>query len=138
MSVQAPAPAAPELVRRRAGRLVAGVCGGVADHLGIPVVWVRAAFVVLAALNGAGVLGYGLLWVFVRQERADVDRRVSPMERRQALGLVALGIGAGLAAAAAGNALVGWIVGPLGVAAVGAAVVWREADESQRRRWAQG
>ena len=30
---------------------------------------------------------------------------------------------------------IGWVVGPLGVAAVGAAVVWREADESQRRRW---
>ena len=33
--------------------------------------------------------------------------------------------------------MVGWVVGPLGVAAVGAAVVWREADETQRRRWAR-
>ena len=40
------------------------------------------------------------------------------------------GIGVGLAAAALGNTVVGWIVGPLGVAAVGAAVVWREADET--------
>ena len=30
------------------------------------------------------------------------------------------------------------MVGPLGVAAVGAAVVWREADETQRKRWAGG
>ncbi|MGH3588410.1 MAG: sensor histidine kinase, partial [Pseudonocardia sp.] len=44
----------------------------------------------------------------------------------------------GLAAAALGNTVVGWIVGPLGVAAVGAAVVWREADESQRKRWTAG
>jgi signal transduction histidine kinase len=34
--------------------------------------------------------------------------------------------------------VIGWVVGPLGVAAVGAAVVWREADETQRRRWADG
>ncbi|MEU4742593.1 PspC domain-containing protein, partial [Actinosynnema sp. NPDC023658] len=29
---------------RRAGRVVAGVAGGVADHLGIEVFWVRAVF----------------------------------------------------------------------------------------------
>src|SRR6185437_6952660 len=44
--------ATPALVRRRNGRFVAGVAGGVADHLGVNVLWVRAAFVVLAAING--------------------------------------------------------------------------------------
>ena len=117
---------------------MAGVAGGVADHLGVDVLWVRTAFVVLAAVNGAGALAYGLLWIFVRQEQAEVHRPLGRVERQQALGLAALGIGAGLAAAALGNTVVGWIVGPLGVAAVGAAVVWREADESQRRRWTAG
>nr|WP_232663962.1 ATP-binding protein [Pseudonocardia sp. TRM90224] len=128
----------PALVRRRSGRFVAGVAGGVADHLGVQVLWVRAAFVVLCAISGAGALAYGLLWIFVRQESSEVARKLGRAERQQALGLVALGIGAGLAAAALGNSVVGWIVGPLGVAAVGAAVVWREADEAQRRRWTQG
>ena len=32
----------------------------------------------------------------------------------------------------------GWVAVPLAVALVGAAVVWREADESQRRRWRAG
>ena len=67
-----------------------------------------------------------------------MHRPLGRVERQQALGLAALGIGVGLAAAALGNTVVGWIVGPLGVAAVGAAVVWREADESQRRRWTAG
>src|SRR5918999_1083331 len=133
-----PAAGAPPLTRRRSGRLVAGVAGGVADHLGVNVLWVRTAFVVLAAVNGAGVIAYGLLWIFVRQEPTEVPRPLGRAERQQALGLAALGIGAGLAAAALGNTVVGWIVGPLGVAAVGAAVVWREADESQRRRWTAG
>ena len=114
------------------------MAGGVADHLEVPVLWVRAAFVVLAVLGGSGVLAYGLLWIFVRQEPADVPRTVARSERQQALGLLALAVGIGLAAATLDNAVVGWVVGPLGVAAVGAAVVWREADETQRRRWAGG
>ena len=132
------ATATPPLVRRRSGRFIAGVAGGVADHLEVSVLWVRAAFVVLAVLGGSGVLGYGLLWIFVRQEQADVPRAVTRSERQQALGLLALAVGVGLAAATLDNSVVGWVVGPLGVAAVGAAVVWREADETQRRRWAGG
>ena len=128
----------PPLVRRRSGRFVAGVAGGVADHLEIKVLWVRAAFVVLAVLGGSGVVGYGLLWIFVRQEQAYVPRTVTRTERQQALGLIALAVGIGLAAATLDNSVIGWVVGPLGVAAVGAAVVWREADETQRRRWASG
>jgi signal transduction histidine kinase len=137
-ALPSPPSGTPPLARRRSGRLVAGVAGGVADHLGVNVLWVRTAFVVLAAINGAGVIAYGLLWIFVRQEPIEVARPLGRTERQQALGLAALGIGAGLAAAALGNTVVGWIVGPLGVAAVGAAVVWREADESQRRRWTAG
>jgi signal transduction histidine kinase len=137
--VTTPDAAAPRtLRRRRSGRLVAGVAGGVADHLGADVLWVRAAFVALTAMTGAGLIAYALLWMFVRQEDPAVERVVSPRERQQALGLAALGLGVGLAASALGNTVLGWVVGPLGVVAVGAAVVWREADEAQRRRWAAG
>ena len=66
-------PTSATLQRRRSGRLMAGVAGGVADHLGADVLWVRAAFVALTAVSGAGVVAYGLLWVFVRQEDAGVD-----------------------------------------------------------------
>jgi signal transduction histidine kinase len=125
----------PPLLRRRSGRMVAGIAGGVADHLGAPVLWVRAVFVVLAAVSGLGVVAYALLWMFVKQEPREVERRTGARERQQAVGLAALGIAGGLAAAALGNDVVGWVIGPFGVAAIGAAVVWREADESQRRRW---
>jgi signal transduction histidine kinase len=130
--------ATPPLLRRRSGRFVAGVAGGLADHLGVKVLWVRVALAVLVVLNGAGVLAYGLLWIFVRQEPTDTGRVLGRNERQQALGLSALALAAGLGAAAIGNTVVGWVVGPLGVVAVGAAVVWREADEAQRRRWAAG
>ena len=129
---------APPLLRRRSGRFVAGVAGGVADHLGIEVLWVRAAFVALTFVSGAGALAYGLLWMFVKQERVEVARSSGRPERQQAFGLAALGIGVGLAVSTTGNPVVGWIVGPLGVAGIGAAVVWREADETRRRRWTEG
>jgi signal transduction histidine kinase len=117
---------------------VAGVAGGVADHLETDVLWVRAAFVALAAVGGVGLVAYALLWIFVRQEPVGTTRTMSPREQQQALGLAALGLGIGLVASALGNTTLGWIVGPLGVVAAGAAVVWREADETRRPREAGG
>ncbi len=114
------------------------MAGGVADHLGVRVLWVRAAFAGLAAFGGAGVIGYGLLWVFVPQEEPGTVHRVEPGERQQAVGLAVLGLGLALLASVLGGTLSGWLFGPLGVAAMGAVLVWREADRSQRRRWTAG
>jgi phage shock protein PspC (stress-responsive transcriptional regulator) len=126
--------------RRRNGRVVAGVASGIADHLGVDVFWVRAVFAALTALNGVGVIAYGLLWVFVPQRTVNVADEVppKPKERQQAIGLLALGLGAAVLVTLLTGAISGWIVGPLAVALVGAAVVWREADEAQRRRWRDG
>ncbi|MCC5698843.1 PspC domain-containing protein, partial [Klebsiella pneumoniae] len=77
--------------RRRGGRLVAGVCGGIADHLGVPVLWVRLAFAVLAALEGAGVVAYALLRMFVRQ--GTDPKRLSAREQQQGIGLILLSFG---------------------------------------------
>lgn len=136
-SIAAP-PRTPPLLRRRSGRFVAGVAGGLADHLGVRVLWVRIVLVLLVALNGAGAFAYGLIWIMVRQEPTDTQRVLGQNERQQALGLIALAVAAGMVGAALGNSVISWIVGPLGVAGVGAAVIWREADESQRKRWTEG
>ncbi len=125
------------LQRPRSGRVVAGVAVGVAEHLGVPVLWVRAVFAVLAGLGGAGVLAYGLLWAFVPEGPA-TGARPSAAQQQQALGLAALGLGLALASALLGGSWSSWVTGPLGVVLVGAAVVWREADETQRRRWRTG
>jgi signal transduction histidine kinase/phage shock protein PspC (stress-responsive transcriptional regulator) len=122
--------------RQRTGRLIAGVSAGIAEHLGVPVLWVRATFAVLAAFGGAGIGAYGLLWVFVPQQ-PDTHRPVSEKERQQGIGLIILGLGLAVGVGGMGG-VPAWLAGPLGVALVGAAVVWREADESQRRRWRQG
>lgn len=126
--------------RRRNGRVVAGVAGGIADHLGVEVFWVRAVFAALTALNGVGVIAYGLLWIFVPQRVTGEpgEAPLKPRERQQAVGLLALGLGAAVLVTLLTGAVSGWIVGPMAVALVGAAVVWREADEAQRRRWRDG
>ncbi len=125
--------------RRRTGRAVAGVAGGLADHLGVGVLWVRMAFALLAAFGGAGVVGYGLLWVFVPQARNEAkSTEVSPREKQQARGLLAMGIGLAVGVGALSGMLNGWVAGGIAVTLVGAALVWREADEQQRRRWKGG
>ncbi|MGH3622881.1 MAG: sensor histidine kinase, partial [Sciscionella sp.] len=88
---------------------------------------------------GAGVVAYAMLWVFVPQEpiRAQ-EHRQSTSERQQALALIALGVALGAAFGLFSGVASGWVIGPIGIALVGAAVVWREADEDQRRRWAVG
>ncbi|HKR48324.1 MAG TPA: PspC domain-containing protein [Pseudonocardiaceae bacterium] len=126
------------LRRHRSGRVIAGVSIGIAEHLGVPVLWVRVIFVVLAGLGGAGLVGYILLWVLVPATDSGAGRPTTARERQQAVGLLVLGIGLALAGAALGSAWGGWVTGPLGIALVGAGVVWREADASQRTRWRSG
>jgi phage shock protein PspC (stress-responsive transcriptional regulator) len=131
--------ATSKMTRRRSGRVVGGVAGGLADHLGVSVQWVRVVLAVLAGFGGAGVVAYAMLWVFVPQEPARArEHRQSTSERQQALALIALGIALGAAFGMLSGAASGWVIGPIGIALVGAAVVWREADEDQRRRWAVG
>jgi signal transduction histidine kinase len=125
--------------RHRDGRVVGGVASGLADHLGVNVLWVRAAFALLAACAGAGLAAYAMLWVFVPQESASAAQaRPSQKERQQAFGLIALGVSLAVAVGALSGLVSTWIAVPIGVALIGAAVVWREADTAQRQRWVDG
>ena len=54
-----------KLYRIPEGRMISGVANGLAAHLGVPVFWVRAAFVVLLLGNGLGALLYAAFWFTV-------------------------------------------------------------------------
>jgi len=57
------------LMRRRDGRMLAGVCAGIADYLGLDVTLVRVIWAVVAVLTGgAGVLAYLAAWVIIPDE----------------------------------------------------------------------
>src|SRR6476660_2364613 len=48
--------------------VIGGVAAGLARHLAVPVVWVRAAFLVGAVLGGIGLLFYAGLWLVLPAE----------------------------------------------------------------------
>ena len=130
----------PRLTRRRNGSLVGGVATGISDHLGVSVLAVRVAFALMAVVAGAGVLAYALLWIFVPPGPAsgspDAGDVKSVLERRQAIGVAALGVSLMIVALALGiGQMLGWMLGPLGLAALGGAFIWREADDARRARW---
>lgn len=54
----------PPLVRS-SDRVIAGVCAGLAAHLGLPVRKVRIAMVIAALAGGAGFVFYAWLWIMV-------------------------------------------------------------------------
>ena len=50
-------------------RMLAGVCGGLAQEFGVPATVVRLAFVLASLLfGGIGILVYAVLWVVMPQE----------------------------------------------------------------------
>ena len=59
------------LHRSTSHRLIAGVCGGLADWLGWDPTVVRIAFVALSIISAAfpGILVYIILWVIMPRQR---------------------------------------------------------------------
>ncbi|WP_203655667.1 PspC domain-containing protein [Actinocatenispora rupis] len=56
------------LSRPREGRMIAGVCAGLARRFGLSVGLVRLLFVVSVILPGSQVLVYALLWLLMPNE----------------------------------------------------------------------
>jgi phage shock protein C len=57
------------LVRKRNGRMVAGVCAGLADYLGSDVTLIRVIVAAIAILTGgAGILAYLVAWAIIPDE----------------------------------------------------------------------
>ena len=80
-----------DLHRRLSDRVLAGVAGGVADRLGVPAGYVRAAFVVAGLLWGLGVVLYVALWIATFEKVEDRPAEMLPVERQVGLGLIFAG-----------------------------------------------
>jgi signal transduction histidine kinase len=131
-------------------RLLGGVAAGLASHLGVEVLPVRVAFVLASALGGLGVAMYAGLWMILptdaRFERSapgiEAATRQGKRPRRStrlqdvgplvALSAVVLGVVV-LAQVLSGGTFWFW---PALLGAAGVAVLWLQADEAQRERWA--
>ncbi|PTA44485.1 ATP-binding protein [Micromonospora sp. RP3T] len=129
-------PHPPRLYRATEHRLAAGVAAGIAEHLGIPVLRVRVAFMVLLGLSGLGLLLYAAFWAVLPPRPGDTA--VPPRrDLAQLLPFVAIGLGVLLlqvvafdSVGAAGTA--GWLVA---IIAVGAGVIWHQSGPERRRQW---
>jgi phage shock protein PspC (stress-responsive transcriptional regulator) len=57
------------LVRKRNGRMLAGVCAGLADYLGQDVTLIRVIVAAIAVVTGgAGILAYLVAWAIIPEE----------------------------------------------------------------------
>jgi phage shock protein PspC (stress-responsive transcriptional regulator) len=57
-----------KLQRKLNGRLLAGVCIGLADYLGVDVTLIRVIFAVASLFGGLGPIAYVLAWALVPEE----------------------------------------------------------------------
>jgi phage shock protein PspC (stress-responsive transcriptional regulator) len=65
---------AMEWTRREEGKMIAGVCAGLADQFDISVTLVRLAFVLACIVGGGvGILVYVILWIIMPMERRGHD-----------------------------------------------------------------
>lgn len=56
------------LYRSRNERMIAGVCGGLAEYFKVdPTLW-RLLFVLFALLGGPGIIFYLIMWIVVPEE----------------------------------------------------------------------
>ena len=147
-----PSPLAPRRAFRSTDdRWLGGVASGLAEHVGLPVLWVRTVILALVAFGGFGVVLYAGLWLFLHRRRRHTDplspglaaatrqgKRGGRRERRLtdygplvAVGAIAIGVLL-LATMATGQTL---DFGLFLLAGAGVALLWWQADEAQRQRW---
>lgn len=57
-----------KLFRSTSDKMIAGICGGLGQYLGIDSTIVRLIFVLLALAGGPGILAYIILWLIVPED----------------------------------------------------------------------
>lgn len=147
----------PKFVRRSDGRMVAGIAVALAAQFKVQPLAVRVAFSLLSAVSGFGVVLYLALWIFTPLDQTVVQqadeqqpagiaaatrsgkrRRRTLVQRTGDLGqlaaLVVLGAGVWLLVQQTPLGVSPAVFFPLLLAAAGMTLVWRAADEQERRR----
>ena len=140
----------PRATRVVEGAWLGGVCTGLAKHLGWPLLAVRIAFVALATFQFLGVIAYGALWLLLPPESTvkapglesagragmrDPSRPKRRIDWGMLLALIALGVGLLLIMQNTGLGISSKLFWPVAFACAGAALVWRQADTEQQKRW---
>lgn len=74
-----------KLHRSNSDKMIAGVCGGLADYLDVDTTIVRLVFVLLLFMASGGFWVYLILWIIIPEEPVigsnSVDVEVKPKEK---------------------------------------------------------
>ena len=142
--------ARPRATRVAEGAMLGGVCTGLARHLGLPVMLIRAAFVALLIFQFLGVIAYGALWLLLPAEPTAAAPGIEAASRKgfrdqskprrrvdwgMLVALVAFGSGLLWLVQSSGFGISQQLFWPVAFACAGAALVWRQADTEQQKRW---
>ncbi len=124
------------LRRSRSNRMIVGVAGGVAQHLGLDPILVRIAFLGMSVAAGFGLVVYFLLWILAPLEPAGaapaIGKRSLPKPDARLL--------LGAALLVAGVSIVLWLGGlwfgqnlawPVMLAAIGFAILWARSSSEE-------
>lgn len=126
------------VTRRRRNRIIAGVCGGVADAFGIDVMVVRVATVALTLAGGAGFVAYVAGWLLLPKDgggesiAASTVRRSRHRDVGEVLAIGAIVLGVVLLVRATGFWAGDAVVWPVLLGGFGLVVIWRQADDDER------
>ena len=150
-------PAPRRAFRSNDDKLLAGVAGGLADHLGLTGLQVRIGFLALALVGGLGVVIYAGLWIMLPVAGSEPAHPAAPgvesMTRRGfrspfrpgqrpgsrdaavGLSLLVLACGAFALAQVAGVGVQTRWFWPILVGCAGLVLLWWQSDESARQAW---
>ena len=70
-------------------KMVAGVCGGIAEYLDIDAIWVRLVFLITTFTSGVGLIAYIIFWILVpenpnkkKTEKTVAEEKVSEFSNK--------------------------------------------------------
>jgi signal transduction histidine kinase len=133
----------PRLVRSRHDRMLAGVAGGIAAHLGLSSNLVRVALAASAFAAGFGIIVYVLVWLLAPLEEEDGEagaaatssgRRIRMPSLAQVVGIGFVLVGLAVVLGVSGLWFGGEQGWPVLVAAIGFAILWARRGEDGRGR----
>jgi len=126
-------------MHRGEDRLIAGVCSGIAESLGVDPIIIRTAFIIVTIAGGLGIPLYLGLWFLMREpdgtrginlHRVDVSRG----DVRQLIAVCLLVGGIVLLLRSLGLWFGDALVWPLTLAGLGVALLWARTGDEERAR----
>ncbi len=129
----------PPLVRPSQNRMVAGVCAGVSQHLGIPLNVLRA-LTAIAIVTGPGLPVYGFLWLTMPRSDAPpvvpTDGKFSFSPRQTIVaGVIVLVFGGIFVGRTVQSHVSLGVTVPVMAIIGGAVIAWSRLESPQRRQW---